>query len=469
MNILSFSRLKLLDNKPVLVFSSDTDKQTYGVTLEDLGVNISPFVTGVSVDWGEVGGTLSDQTDLQAALNSKIELNNVYVIKSAQDLIDLPSVVTDATTIDITALGTCTLLYNGFINYSPRKIVFTGDTNQTVVVLGMNQRNDIGYTDRTDTLYEFTDCDLIFRFCTHSAPFATKGVVDVKNSAGREKSNSFQIINSFINSSIGGTFTDLSTVSTEDPSFVGDAATGYIFRGGFGRVSIRDNQFVNISGIALDILDATFDSFTIADSVYETGAGRTFIKGNLLSANINAGGQGTISGVTFEGAESPVLDDITSSDERWDVNTSPPLATSTEAAIFNITPDVATASSGTFIPLVYIGTAFSNNARINKIADNDYEFDGVSGTPLDLTAVVGISKDVNNTDVSITWDVRDVDTWVWDQIDATAIGFAEVTNKAVTATVLSGYFAKKGDRFRVSGKAAASYIVENGQVKMLRA
>ncbi len=73
--IVRFQRLTVLDNKPIFIFESDTDKVTYGVTLEDLATNLAPFIDPGQATWGSIIGTLSNQVDLQAALNAKLNLN----------------------------------------------------------------------------------------------------------------------------------------------------------------------------------------------------------------------------------------------------------------------------------------------------------------------------------------------------------------------------------------------------------
>ena len=73
--IVRFQRLTVLDNKPIFIFESDIDKVTYGVTLEDLATNLAPFIDPGQATWGSIIGTLSNQVDLQAALNAKLNLN----------------------------------------------------------------------------------------------------------------------------------------------------------------------------------------------------------------------------------------------------------------------------------------------------------------------------------------------------------------------------------------------------------
>lgn len=73
--IVLFQRLTVLDNKPIFIFESEIDKVTYGVTLEDLATNLAPFIDPGQATWGSIIGTLSNQVDLQAELNAKLNLN----------------------------------------------------------------------------------------------------------------------------------------------------------------------------------------------------------------------------------------------------------------------------------------------------------------------------------------------------------------------------------------------------------
>jgi len=73
--IVLFQRLTVLDNKPIFIFESEIDKVTYGVTLEDLATNLALFIDPGQATWGSIIGTLSNQVDLQGALNAKLNLN----------------------------------------------------------------------------------------------------------------------------------------------------------------------------------------------------------------------------------------------------------------------------------------------------------------------------------------------------------------------------------------------------------
>lgn len=90
--ILKFQRLTVLDNKPIFVFASDVDSVTYGVSLEDLATNLSPFITGAA------GGA-----------DTQIQFNN-------NDALDGDINLTYDTASDVMKLGSLSRIHMGAIS-----------------------------------------------------------------------------------------------------------------------------------------------------------------------------------------------------------------------------------------------------------------------------------------------------------------------------------------------------------------
>lgn len=203
----------------------------------------------------------------------------------------------------------------GFVNLGTAKLV-SAVPGGTHVFVGINQATDILFTLNTDCMFGFDDNNLLIRELSLSAPLAASGAAKVTNTAGNEKTSNFQMINTFIDGGIGGTFTDLATVSSFIPGFVGNATAGFRFFGDFIRIALEDLQLENISGIALDFGTATWDSF-VYSGVYTPSATNTFVSGLANSGNVNAGGEAKITNVRFEGTDAPTFVNITVDDIRW--------------------------------------------------------------------------------------------------------------------------------------------------------
>jgi hypothetical protein len=91
---------------------------------------------------------------------------------------------------------------------------------------------------------------------------------------------------------------------------------GITFAGSF-RSFLYEVSAVTINGGTLfDLSTATFDAFNINDALITLNAGTTGISGLAASANINAGGIGSIFNNRFNGSGT-ILNNITVDDSRW--------------------------------------------------------------------------------------------------------------------------------------------------------
>jgi hypothetical protein len=66
---------------------------------KDAGTIVGPYLVASSPQWGNIGGTLSTQTDLQAALNAKANATNAA-------LSGIPTAPTAATSTNTTQIAT---------------------------------------------------------------------------------------------------------------------------------------------------------------------------------------------------------------------------------------------------------------------------------------------------------------------------------------------------------------------------
>lgn len=272
-------------------------------------------------------------------------IDKVFTVTTLQDIKDIPGIVESGNDLIVSSLGTFTVQVRGAIDMSPFRFKCVGDTTGVVLFKGLNQGAHLLITNHPVSMFDFEDCTLLHEDMSCFAAFASDGVSNVRNSSGQKLKNSFRSINGFYNLSNYGSFTDLATVSSFIPGFNGNAVSGPKFFGNFKRIAFEDMQFENLTGIAIDLGSATFDSF-LFDGVYTPTATNVFIAGLASSGNVNAGGQALIHDVRFEGVFDPTLTNILASDIRWDFNNSSPLADSTNAADFFLIGGSETITTG---------------------------------------------------------------------------------------------------------------------------
>jgi hypothetical protein len=113
------------------------------ITIEDLGngsVRINSSGGVVSVSWGDILGTLSDQIDLQDALDLKVDISSLAAVATTGDYLDLintptiPTELRDLTDVDISSpQQNDTLLFNSstneFVNGQLGAVAYSNDYN----------------------------------------------------------------------------------------------------------------------------------------------------------------------------------------------------------------------------------------------------------------------------------------------------------------------------------------------------
>ncbi len=411
-----------------------------------------------AINEGDTGLVARSKVNTNDSILGQIDLDNHYPIKSDLDLIGLSGVVTDATTINITALGSCTLVYNGFINFGARKVIFNGTTAETVVIVSNNQRLDIGFTTNADSLYEFVDCDLLVRFGNHLAPAATNGVFDVSNSAGNEKKNSFQMFNTFVDGSKGGTFTDLATVSIYLPSFVGNTSTGLDFNGGFIRIAIHDTQFEGVTGDMINIVGVTFDSFTVSDGVVESDGVNVFIRGDAGDANVNAGGTATVNNVRNEGGFEPILVGVSVKDLQWLFEGNPGFQSTQFIGNTNVTTpaDTIIGVQGVFVQVAGTTTEFADNSHFAQFANMEMEHIGLQDRDIKIQVNFASKRASGSGAQDVVYSVFKDSGGGYVALDPSTDFSFEIDGAARGGSILVRDFASEGDKYSVFVKNDSS-------------
>lgn len=397
---------------------------------------------------------------------------NVFTVRSLQDILDIPGVVQTVNDIDVTALGSFTLKPRGFIDLGLNRIVCQGSTTEVVLIEGENQAVDIMSSNNTGEMFFFEDCTVLTRWMNYFATSATNGVFNVKNTAGNLKSNSFQMFNTFIDGSIGGTFTDLATMSIFLPSFEGNTTDGFSFFGGFTRLAIQDIQFENYTGTAIDLGTATFDSIAILASTDLPTASNVFINGAANSANLNAGGQGVISNIRFEGTFAPTLNNILSSDLQWNFSNSPPLIDSISAGFFNLTATAVTtvALQNDYVKIAGTTVAFSGNSRVTQTANNEFQWNSLTPKPIVISAQVSFTKSGAAEEYEITVFKDDGGGSGFVIIDSTIRACGEIKTATEQISVTVPDTPSPGDKYSIhvqcTSSATANLTAECMQVEI---
>lgn len=434
---------------------------TFNITTDS---NSFPFLSAANVtitkrlsiselsDYDNTTGMVA--TNVQAALDElKLTrgLPNQFVITSLQDILDIPGVVQTVNDIDVTALGSFTFLIRGAVDIGLNRLVCEGDTSQVVTILGQNQALDILISSNTTEMFFFEDCTVLVRWMNVFATSATNGVFNISNTAGNEKTNSFQMFNTFINFSIGGTFTDLATASIFLPSFFGNSSDGFRFFGGFTRIAIQDIQFENYTGTAIDLGTATFDSIAILASTDLPSASNVFLSGAANSANLNTGGQGVVSNIRFEGTFTPTLVGITVQDLQWDFNNNPPLLNSFEAGFFNLGTTALTSVplQNTYVKIAGTTTAFGSNSRVTQTANNEFQWDSLTPRPIVISAQASFTKTGAEEEYEITVFKDDGGGGGFVIIDATIRGCGELKSATEQISVAVPDTPSPGDKYSI--------------------
>jgi hypothetical protein len=204
-----------------------------------------------------------------------------------------------------------------------------------------------------------------------------------------------------------GTFTGVDGVirfTTVSPAAI--ATSGCTFSGDFDSFLWEVSATTVNGGTLFDLGSATFDSF-IADSIILTlGAGTTFLSGLTGSANIAAGGQGTITKVLRSGTGT-ILNNISVDDALWQFHLNDDIADTRADALSymqgNATETVISGSSSDGSNAVLVAGTWSEEtaSQFTTTAAGRLTYDGGKNAKLPITASISIAP-VSGNDVNIS-------------------------------------------------------------------
>jgi hypothetical protein len=143
------------------------------------------------------------------------------------------------------------------------------------------------------------------------------------------------------------------------------------------------------AGTAFDLGTATFSAISFNEGFITLGAGAVFLDGAAASANIDAGGLGTVHNCRFSGAGTPVQT-LTPSDIRWQFLINDDIVdTHKDCAIYQAGNAVATTISVTSTPVKLAGAWVQAHAsQFTSDASGRMTYNGVKDTHFAMSFAV---------------------------------------------------------------------------------
>lgn len=198
-----------------------------------------------------------------------------------------------------------------------------------------------------------------------------------------------------------GTWNDLVGSQITNVAIGSLTNNGLLFTGSHGDFLSSGNLMSITAGILFDLGTATFDGFSFTSSFPEVGASATMISGAAGSANLNAGGFGTLQDIIMTGAGT-ALSGISEDDSQWQfvINSTIPDTMPSALISFN-TPTATTLSQDT--PILINGTwTEEQKSQFTTTAAGRITYNGVK----DITVAISIATSIeavsgNNKDIVV--------------------------------------------------------------------
>ena len=241
------------------------------------------------------------ERDALANLVSPAQVLNVNALE------DFPTPVGDV----ITLVAGVTYKISGNVNIGINRIVFSAGSG----IVGTNRFTDFLTYTGSGTM--FTADGVTHKIEELGIIASSATVLALSNGAA----NTAVYTNSYIVTCTNvGNVADWRTFVNRSFSIVGATATGLTFSGACGSFSVDDSLYQSITGAVINLGTATFDRVQISSGnrFVLPSASEIGIVGAAASANINAGGAGTVSNTIFQTDGGGIaLQGITTSDLSW--------------------------------------------------------------------------------------------------------------------------------------------------------
>ena len=235
-----------------------------------------------------------------------------------------------------------------------------------------------------------------------------------------------------------GTFIDISGTTTEVFQFVGSllicdkigsiadmlgmqisdlqiSATtdGVLFSGSFGVALIEDMLATIDAGTFFDLGTSTFSGLSITDCFTTINGTSVYLDGAASSANLNAGGLGSVHNCRFFGTGTP-LATITIFDARWQFFINDQIPDTHQDSLLSLVGNVtATTIPAANTPVLIAGTwNLEHSSHYTQSAAGRSTYDGLKDTHVDITMsftaepvsgtnkIIGFYAAVNGTEIS---------------------------------------------------------------------
>lgn len=200
--------------------------------------------------------------------------------------------------------------------------------------------------------------------------------------------------------------------SVTEIRFLDVASDGIQFVGSHSLFTSATELVILSSGSLFDLGAATFDTFSYASSIVMLGGGASVLSGATGSANINAGGLGTVLNTRIQGGSTPLIG-ISVDDALWQFSLNDDIADTRADGLVSNTAGVTVAIASASIPVKVAGTWNSErSSQMTAGADGTVTYVGgkpvttpinismslepVSGTNKDFTLYVAINGSVIN-------------------------------------------------------------------------
>lgn len=336
-----------------------------GVALvKDLAVAQPEFrsiVAGSGVNVSATNGTIQIALSATPATTKTVIVNEIgdFPAPSA-GVITLDANTEYAVRNDITTTNRFILSNNTVINGSDDSVValtYTGAGVMFTANAADCKIRDIKTVCTSGTLLDFNGSGTeVFQFLSSTVDCATFGTID----------------------GVGGLYIDGCVISC--------STSGVSFGGANGVALIDSISATMAAGTFADLNAATFDGFSITECFVTVNGSSVFVDGAAGSANINAGGLGSIHNCRISGAGT-ALQTITDNDVRWQFLINDEIVDTHKdclmSLIGNVTETVITVAS---TPVKVAGTWTQEHAsQFSTDSTGKMTYNGIKETHFDVT------------------------------------------------------------------------------------
>lgn len=194
-----------------------------------------------------------------------------------------------------------------------------------------------------------------------------------------------QIKNGEIIADTLGTIDDIAGMHIDDVQCT-VTTDGFLFGGANGVILIESTLATMAAGTLYDLGVATFSSFSVTDGFHTLNGASVFLDGAASSANINAGGLGSVNNCRFFGAGTP-LSTITTFDLRWNFFINDVLAdTHQDCLMSQVSNAAATTITVATTPVKLAGTwTTEHQSHFTSDATGKMTYNGIKDIHVDFT------------------------------------------------------------------------------------